>query len=507
MVVAESRLSARTRCAPSRVKESASAAPTGRVALQNRQEVVSTKTTLARPTVREFAMIRDSPVPMARIGLLRVQNIDGTYQGPCPEGRRMLPLRRVRPFFTAFATTVAACSGSTDIVTPPPPPATGLTLTFVPDSEDVATARALGWQAGLPGLAVTVTPADSSAGPRTFTSAADGTVRIPDLVGGKFVLEASRWLTAAERAKLGAGDDGDGFATRAPFLASASGGAASITVPASRRRSLVISEWAFNPGALTGIGDYQFGGFLELYNNADTTVYLDGMLIAEGFFVASDYPNAPCALYTRYTNDQAGVWSRFMQKFPGTGHEHPLQSGGTVVIATDAIDHRPLFPESLDLSHASFEFTGTGDVDNPAVPNMVDVGLQHYDHGLQWPGLARVAIVALPVEPANLRQEAFPPPQASATYAQIPRSRVLDVLWIRSNYAQDPYAECPRLVGADFDRAGADMRGTDDTVEYQWSLSRRRVPGNAGGPPRLQHTRTGRADFVRTARSPGVPAN
>ena len=185
----------------------------------------------------------------------------------------MLPLRRVRPFLTAFATTVAACSGSTDIVTPPPPPATGLTLTFVPDSEDLATARALGWQAGLPGLAVTVTPADSSAGPRTFTSAADGTVRIPDLVGGNYVLEASRWLTAVERAKLGAGDDGDGFATRAPFSASAAGGAASVTVPASRRRSLVISEWAFNGNVVTGLGAYDFGGFLELYNNADTTIY------------------------------------------------------------------------------------------------------------------------------------------------------------------------------------------------------------------------------------------
>ena len=323
------------------------------------------------------------------------------------------------------------------------------------------------------------------------------------------MIDAIRWLTDAQRAALPAGDDVDGFATRAPYQARGQGGSASLMVPASRRRSLVISEWAFNTLSQTGLGAYFFGGFLELFNNADTTVYLDGLLVGEGFFIANDYPNSPCALYTQYTDDPLGVWGRFMEQFPGSGREHPLAPGQTVVIATDAIDHRPLFPGGIDLSHADFEMTGPADVDNPAVPNMVDVGLySHTDgHGLYWVGDGRVVIVALPVDVPTLYREAFPPPNASATYARIPKERLLDVLWIRPNYPGAAYPECPRLVNSAFDRAGADMRGTDEFTEGEWSLSRRMLASPIAGRTVLQHTRSGRADFVRTRRTPGLIGN
>ena len=79
------------------------------------------------------------------------------------------------PAFVLLA-VLTGCTGSTEVITPPPPPAAALTLTFVPAPEDVATAQALGWGTGLPGLTVSVAPADSSRPPRTFTSGADGTV-------------------------------------------------------------------------------------------------------------------------------------------------------------------------------------------------------------------------------------------------------------------------------------------------------------------------------------------
>lgn len=391
----------------------------------------------------------------------------------------------------------AACLGGTELVTPPRVSEGEFTLTFVPDSEDLQTAMALGWHNGIPGLSVSVTPRDSSSGPRELATSADGTLTIPDLAAGDYIIAASWWLTDPERARLPAGDDALGFAAKRTMRIDVPG-SARVAVPASRRKSLVISEWSFN--VATG---YQYGGFLELYNSADTAVYLDGILISRGFELAYDYPNFPCVLYVSTTNDPDGIWTRRLQQFPGTGRDYPVAPGQTIVIATDAIDHRPLDRYGIDLRSADFEFTGQPDVDNPAVPNMVDVGLSSLDHGLYWAPLAVVVAVALPADVATLPR-GRPGPESASDWVRLPREGMLDVLWIRSNYAASQYVECPQLVHSNFDRAGAAMRGTDDYVEVDFSVSRRVLPDLVEGRRVLQDTRTGNADFIRTVRNPAT---
>jgi hypothetical protein len=396
----------------------------------------------------------------------------------------------------------AACTGSTEIVTPPPPPASGFTLRFVPAPEDGATAAALDWGSGLPGLAVTLTPVDSSRPARTFTSEGDGTVAIPDLVAGDYIVEASRWLTAAERAELAGGDDGDGFATRTVLRTGTGVGSTAIAVPASRRHGLVISEWAFNHGGIPGVGAYDLDGFLELYNNSDTTIYLDGMVVAEGFRNGVlDSPAFPCSESRPFREDTAGIWSWGMQRFPGTGHAYPLQPGEAKTIATDAVDHRPFFPDALDLRNADFEFSGPADIDNPQVPNLTDIGWVRYEgHGLEFGGLGIVAFVALPFEPSALTKGNA----GGADYVRIPRALILDVLTIRSNLASPPVAECPRLVAPNIDRDWSDVRGTDGFVEHRYSVSRRPSPERIDGRTVLWHTKDSASDFARTSRTPGT---
>jgi hypothetical protein len=313
---------------------------------------------------------------------------------------------------------------------------------------------------------------------------------------GQYIIAASRWLTDQERAQLPAGDDALGFAAKRTMRIGVPG-SARVDVPASRRKSLVISEWAFHQHG------YEYGGFLELYNNADTTVYLDGILIARGFELAYDYPNFPCALYVSTTNDPDGIWTRLIQEFPGTGRDYPVAPGQTIVIATDAIDHRPLHWSGIDLRFADFEFIGQPDVDNPAVPNMVDEGVINLDHGLRWEPLADVVVAALPADIATLPHDR-PTPESATDWIRLPRALMLDVLWIRSNYAGSPYIECPRLVHPNFDREGAAMRGTNEVVEVDFSVSRRPLPELVNGRKMLQHTRTGNADFIRTLRNPGT---
>ena len=62
---------------------------------------------------------------------------------------------------------------------------------------------------------------------------------------------------------------------------------------------------------------------------------------------------------------------------PGTGREHPVKPGEELTIALTAIDHRPINPNSFDLSCADFEiFDKTSnprsDQDNPKVTNLLN---------------------------------------------------------------------------------------------------------------------------------------
>ncbi len=104
---------------------------------------------------------------------------------------------------------------------------------------------------------------------------------------------------------------------------------------------------------------YFYDQFIELYNSADDTVYLDGMIVC------------------RLSQDITKV--TYIFQFPGTpvvGRQYPVPPHTFVVCAQDAIDHRKIIPGSIDLSHADWEFynpNSPSDPDNPDVPNIVNI--------------------------------------------------------------------------------------------------------------------------------------
>lgn len=401
---------------------------------------------------------------------------------------------------------LAACGGETTFVDPPPPPpALGFRVQLTADPEDVAAAQALGWATGIPDAQVTITPEDSSAAPRVLQGSASGTVELEGFASGSYIVEAQRWLTPAEWALLPASQDVVGWVAKGLVRLTGSGADLPLAMAASRRKGLMISEWAFNIAALQPVNEtYPFGGFLEIYNNADTTAYLDGLIIARGILYDYDYPNFPCSATAALTTDPNGIWTREVQQFPGRGEDYPVPPGGLVTVAIDAIDHSAIVNGGIDLSGAEFEFWGgPGDVDNPAAVNMIDtlaLGGNALGHGPVFQNLGSVAVLARAYDLATVpRQRDL----TGSEYAQISADRLIDVVTLWPEFVSQ-WPRCSRIVHSRFDRASFDGRGQEENTEYRYSISRRSIPGTVGGQPVLQHSRNSDADFMRTLRSPGI---
>jgi hypothetical protein len=378
---------------------------------------------------------------------------------------------------------------------------TGLTLTVVADS---ALAAALGWEENVVAGAEVIVQRGSDPKDRdTVLTDETGVVRLEDLVRGRYKTWGWRQLDEDERALAhAAGFDvwalGNGFGTRVPTTAP-------LPLFPDEPGSLVISEMEPAPKWFVGDGYYRDTGYIELYNNSDTTIYLDGKVIGQVRIKAMDTESIPCAEEAWHSIDPEGLWIIMLEAFPGSGRDYPLPPGELVLVAVDAIDHSPFHPGAIDLSHADFEFAGPA-VDNPEVPNMVDVGLRPSPLGHGLSGLALgTPVVAEPLDVASLPRGWT---ESGLEMARIPAEKILDVATLQPDYdlaATMGNTECELLIHPNFDRLEGRLYygGQDESV---WNLAiHRRVAGvRTDGRLLLQRTRTTAVDFFVAARSPGV---
>ncbi len=132
-----------------------------------------------------------------------------------------------------------------------------------------------------------------------------------------------------------------------------------------------IIEEIFFTGTLRSSGtSYNGDNYIKLYNNTDKVLYADGVAILESEFTST--------VRYDYTPDiQASTMTvQAIYVIPGSGTEHPVQPGESVIICDVGIDHREANPNSFDLSHADFEWYDESsspqnlDIDGATVPNM-----------------------------------------------------------------------------------------------------------------------------------------
>lgn len=132
-----------------------------------------------------------------------------------------------------------------------------------------------------------------------------------------------------------------------------------------------IFEEIFFSGTLRASGSQYYGdSYFKIYNNTDHVLYADGLAFCESQFKST--------LYFDYTpdirKDTFTIWSLYV--IPGSGTDHPVKPGESMIICDTGIDHRNANPNSFDLSHADFEWYDVStkpthmDIDSETVPNL-----------------------------------------------------------------------------------------------------------------------------------------
>ena len=195
-------------------------------------------------------------------------------------------------------------AGTVAIIDSPVAHVGSIALQILPETGDMAVADALGWRAGIPSAQVVV---HTPSGDRVGTTDASGKVQL-SLESGSFVIEVTRVLSDAEAQRVPTVEGALGFALVSSLLVNGST-PIPVPVPAARKKGLIISEWAFNSAVLPGVTGYSFGGYFELYNNGDTTVYLDGMLVGEAFTAPFKLNFATCQDEDRLKYDPLFLWT------------------------------------------------------------------------------------------------------------------------------------------------------------------------------------------------------
>lgn len=211
-----------------------------------------------------------------------------------------------------------------------------------------------------------------------LVSDSNGTVEIQGILSDKYLIQATRIMTPEEM-ELISGlriTNHKLVNTKIKIVELRSDDTSLITVPMDvvvGGSSIVISE-IYACGA-PGAGLYWHDKYIEVYNQSDSIIYLDGIIVAVVY--ASSY------LGQNYVDDPEFVHSKNVWIFPGNGSDYPLEPGEFAVCATDAIDHRINAPNSVDLSKVKFEFykDDAPDIDNPEVPNMIKI---YQPSGFDW---------------------------------------------------------------------------------------------------------------------------
>jgi hypothetical protein len=257
------------------------------------------------------------------------------------------------------------------------------------------------------------------------------------------------------------------------------------TPPAPIVGDFVFEEvyWPGSPGAA---GEHYFHDqFLELYNAANGTLYADGLLIGDVYGPAGEIN--PGQEASPFASDGEHVYLNSVWQIPGSGQEHPVPAGGSLIIAQDGTNHQP--DSTIDLTDADFEAYNERDdmkdTDWPLAPNLVRV---HFTGGFDWllPVFGAAVVIFRADDPAALERVDIPGASELGPRIKVPNALVIDAF----EALQDEKSGAYKRVPAALDKGFVFASGT-----YTGESARRRVIGENGGRKVLADTDDSAADF------------
>jgi hypothetical protein len=326
------------------------------------------------------------------------------------------------------------------------------------------------------------------------TTDANGTLKIADIIPGTYNISAVRAITATEAQTL------TGIAQQIQLNAAQNdftiNGTSSLTLKlsGSAAGSLLIKEVYYTGSKTPTGGTYFSDQFVEIYNNSTEVIYLDGLCIADLYGNSGLInPNSPI---TPYKDDTENSYASNVWRIPGSGKQHPLAPGSSIVIAQDGVNHKEatLNPNSpVDLSNAEWETYNqrddNRDADAPNVPNLEKL---YFTGGFDWlltvfgPGL-----VIFRTDDFNKLEKVAIPNSTLPERIKIPNNLVIDAFEALKDASSVGYKRVPVALDAGFVYAA-------DT--YNAESFRRKVVTTINGRRILQDTNNSGNDFVKLAR-------
>jgi len=245
-------------------------------------------------------------------------------------------------------------------------------------------------------------------------------------------------------------------------------GQLAVTLKTGRIGDLVIKQIYYS-GSSAANGAVFRDQFVEIYNNSNQTLYADSLYFGQvintatalnkidfskGFYQSGGQYDWSKSIGMNTTNANTGyVYTSALFMIPGTGTQHPILPGTSIIIAATALNHKSPYTGAdgkaisvkdptltIDLSAADFEvYLGdqnginplASDVDNPAVPNLtvIDRGANR-DLVLDALGRDGLIIFKSKVDPKTWGK--FPTPEVTQiisttkTYIQVPVNLIID---------------------------------------------------------------------------------
>ena len=325
-------------------------------------------------------------------------------------------------------------------------------------------------------------------GARTATVGSDGEARFEGVPRGAWGLRARRSLTVEETRAL------TGHARAVELTAESStsasdAGVLTVTLAGPRLGGLVIRELYYSGSPGVGGNHYFSDQFVEVYNNSTETIFVDGLCVADLHGPAGEIN--PGTAPTPYSRDAENVYAESVWQVPGTGREHPLAPGESLVIAHDGTNHQPF--SVLDLSDADWETynerTDNRDTDSPTVPNLRRVV---FNGGFDWlVPVFGASVVIFRVDDLDAL-ERVAVSGLSGRRVKVPTSAVLDAVDALMDADSARYKRVPMTL----DQSFTHVSGT-----YTGESVRRRVVARVAGRSVVQDTDDSASDF-ETAQPP-----